>query len=67
MPSSKEPKTPTKIKMLEEKKKHHVKDFLKVLDMMFFLFFKKFNFEGVFVFFKEGKPYFECITEEVLR
>ena len=67
MPSSKKPKTPTKIKISEEEKKHHVKDFLKILDIMFFLYLTFFLLEGVFGFFDEGKPYFECITEEVLR
>ena len=51
------------MKNLEEVEKHHVQDFLKILDMMFFSFSKILILEGV----NEGKPYFECIPEEVLN
>ena len=66
MPSLENFKTPTKRKILE-KKKNHEQDFLKVVDMMF-LSFKILILDCVLVFFLyEGKPYFECITEKILK
>ena len=55
MPSLENPKTPTKRKFLE-KKKNHVQDFLKVVDMMF-LSFKILILDCVLVFF--------CIKESL--
>ena len=51
----------------EEKNKHHVKDFFKILDLMFYFFLQTFILVGVFGICYKGKPYFKCITEEVLR
>ena len=42
-PLFKKPKTPTKMKILEEKKKHHVDNFQEIMDVIFFLL-PKFSF-----------------------
>ena len=54
----KKPKTPTKMKILD--KKNDVLDFWNSLSVMF-LDYKKTVFEGVFGFFEDGTPYFDCI------
>ena len=45
------------MKILKEKKKYHLRDILKILDVMFFSSII-FNLVSVFGFCYEGKPYF---------
>ena len=46
------PKTSSKMKLLEEEKKYHVKDFQEILDVIFFSFFlPTFHFSVFFLNF----------------
>ena len=54
----------TKMEILKNKK-HCVQDFFKTLDIIFFL--QNISFRLCFLFYNQGKPYFECITEKVFR
>ena len=60
MPSSKKPKTPPKLKILDKIKTWRPR-FFKCAERHVFRWTKITVFEGVFGFFDEGKPYFECI------
>ena len=66
MPSSKKPKTPTKMKILKKTKTWRPR-FLECAERHVFRLSKLTVFEGVFVFFYEGMPYFDCIKADDFR
>ena len=66
MPSLKKPKTPTKMKNLDKKKTWRPK-FLEFAERHVFRLSKITIFEGVFGFFDERTPYFECFKSDDFR
>ena len=66
MPSLKKPKTPTKMKILDKKKTWRPK-FLEFAERHVFRLSKITIFEGVFGFFNEGTPYFDCVKADDFR
>ena len=57
-------KTLKKMKILKEEEKHTVQDFLKILDVIFFISFKMFILVGVFGFLNRRKPNLSALHEQ---